>query len=324
MFFSLRYDMRAAFETPVPVVYRTAIEQVEWADRLNFFSVYIGEHHGAEDNYIPSPIVLASAMAARTTQIRLHLSALLLPLHNPIHVAEDLAVLDNISNGRLDVTLGLGYRPHEFDMFGISHANRARIYEESLDLLLRAWTGSEISPYGVPMRVLPRPTQNRRPRIFVGGSAEVSAHRAAVRGLGYRPAMQNLYALYEAEMAELGFPAPEPLPVQGPNLLYVSEDPDKAWAEVGPYFLHTTNSYATWAMERKGGATVNVLTESLEALKASPHVKVLTPGECVDFARNLGPNGELLFQPMASGMPPELSWASLELFAAKVLPQLAG
>ena len=137
---TLRYDMRQ----PDPAVnlhefYEACIEQCVWADRLGFEEVFIGEHHGAEDGYIPSSIVLASAIAARTKNIKVHLSALLLPMHHPLRLAEDLAVLDIISNGRLNITAGMGYRPSEFEMLGVDHKKRLRIYLDAIDTLQKAW-----------------------------------------------------------------------------------------------------------------------------------------------------------------------------------------
>src|SRR5262245_37715089 len=128
---SLRFDMRQ----PDPKValdqfYGAALDMCTWADGLGFEQILIGEHHGAEDGYIPSPIVLFSAIAARTKRVRLHISALLVPMHHPLRLAEDLAVLDVVSGGRVEFTAGMGYRPHEFAMFGAEFEKRLKIYLE--------------------------------------------------------------------------------------------------------------------------------------------------------------------------------------------------
>src|SRR5262245_24932788 len=117
---ALRYDMRApAFGAPAPALYRAAVEMSAWGDRCGFSTVYLAEHHGAEDGYLPSPMVLGAAIAGATHHVVIHLSALLPVLHHPIRLAEDLAVLDLVSGGRTALTLGLGYRPHEYELFGI-------------------------------------------------------------------------------------------------------------------------------------------------------------------------------------------------------------
>src|ERR1700749_3884231 len=111
---SLRYDMRApAIGAPAEVLYAASLDQCEWADKLGFDTVYLAEHHGADDGYCASPIVQLASIAGRTSRMRLPLSALLPVLHNPLRLAEDLATLDIISRGRVDITAGLGYRPHE-------------------------------------------------------------------------------------------------------------------------------------------------------------------------------------------------------------------
>jgi alkanesulfonate monooxygenase SsuD/methylene tetrahydromethanopterin reductase-like flavin-dependent oxidoreductase (luciferase family) len=117
---ALRFDMRAPQIGVAPaVLYPASVDMCEWGDRLGFETVYLAEHHGADDGYCPSPIVQASAIAARTTRMRIHFSALIAVLHHPLRLAEDLAVLDLISEGRIEMTLGIGYRPHEYEMMGV-------------------------------------------------------------------------------------------------------------------------------------------------------------------------------------------------------------
>src|SRR5271156_1837791 len=111
--------MRApSIGAPVEELYKAALAQCAWADDIGFRAAYVGEHHGADDGYCPSPIVLGAAIAAVTSRLHIRLSALLPVLLHPLHLAEDLAVLDIISGGRLELTLGLGYRAEEFAMFG--------------------------------------------------------------------------------------------------------------------------------------------------------------------------------------------------------------
>src|SRR5829696_5725131 len=115
---ALRYDLR---HPPVAAaslddLYAASIAQCEWGDQNGFDVVYLGEHHGAEDGYMASPIVQGAAIASRTSRIEIHFSALVAVLHHPLRLAEDLATLDIISGGRVAVTLGIGYRPHEYEM----------------------------------------------------------------------------------------------------------------------------------------------------------------------------------------------------------------
>src|SRR5262245_37153978 len=104
--------------------YTAALEMAEWADRLGALTVAVSEHHGSDDGYLPSPLVMLSAIAARTTNVRLMAAALVAPFYDPIRLAEDLVVLDNISRGRVDLILGAGYVPSELAMYGVPSSTR--------------------------------------------------------------------------------------------------------------------------------------------------------------------------------------------------------
>src|SRR5688572_17203361 len=122
-------------------LHRAALDMAAWADRVGIHAVALSEHHGTGDGYLPSPIVAASAIAARTERILINISALLLPLHDPLRVAEDLAVADLLSGGRISVVLGLGYREEEYTMFGAPWADRGAHFDECIQVLLDAWSG---------------------------------------------------------------------------------------------------------------------------------------------------------------------------------------
>jgi alkanesulfonate monooxygenase SsuD/methylene tetrahydromethanopterin reductase-like flavin-dependent oxidoreductase (luciferase family) len=320
---ALRYDMRAPeFGAPTPALYKASVEQSQWADRHGFDSVYLAEHHGAEDGYCASPMIQASAIAAVTERMEIHLSALIAVLHNPLRLAEDLATVDIISQGRLAMTLGLGYRPHEYAMFGIEKRKRVQVLEEIIGVLDQAWTGEPFDYHGTTVMVRPTPVRKPRPPIYIGGSSEASAIRAARLGDNYLPAVPALTDVYEAELRRLGKPIPaRPLP-KGPLFLFVSDDPERDWEAVAPHVIYTSNSNAEWAQERGVGATPYPPVKDVADLKASPQFAVVTPDECVELAEKLGPDSELVFQPLMGGLDPALGWRSLELFGSAVLPRL--
>jgi alkanesulfonate monooxygenase SsuD/methylene tetrahydromethanopterin reductase-like flavin-dependent oxidoreductase (luciferase family) len=323
MRFAMRYDMRAPDFGAAPVeLYAASLEQVSWADRVGFDTVYLAEHHGAEDGYCPAPMVQAAAMAAVSSRIRIHLSALLAVLHDPVRLAEDLAVLDLLSAGRIDVTLGLGYRPHEYRMFGVDQRRRVPILEATIRLLQQAWTGEPFEHRGEQVVVRPRPVQQPGPPLYIGGSAEASAYRAARLGDGYLPALDGLWEIYAAECARLGRPAGPRPPSKGPLFLHVTSDPERDWAVVAPHVLYTARSNAEWARERGVGATPYPAATSVEELRAHDRFQVLTPDECVDHFLAAPADTELVLQPLMGGLPPEHGWSSLELFESAVLPRL--
>ena len=320
---ALRYDMRApSIGAPVAELYQASIEQCAWADRLGFETVYLAEHHGADDGYCASPMIQASAIAAVTSRMQIHLSALIAVLHNPLRLAEDLATLDIISRGRLAMTLGIGYRPHEYEMFGVDKSRRVPLLEETIQVLESAWTGEPFDYRGTTVMVRPTPFRQPRPPIYIGGSTEASARRAARIGDNYFPALPALTDLYEAERRRLGLPIPARPLAKGPLFLFVSDDPDRDWDVVAPHVIYTSNSNTRWALERGVGATPYQQVDTVEDLRASPQFAVVTPDECVKLAESLGPASELVFQPLMGGLDPEVTWASLSLFETKVLPEL--
>jgi alkanesulfonate monooxygenase SsuD/methylene tetrahydromethanopterin reductase-like flavin-dependent oxidoreductase (luciferase family) len=323
MRFALRYDMRApAFGAPPEELYPAAVEQVAWGDRVGFATVYLAEHHGADDGYCPAPMIQASAMAAASRRIRLHLSALLAVLHDPIRLAEDLAVLDLISGGRVDITLGLGYRPHEYRMFGIEQQQRVRVLEDTIRMLELAWTGEPFEHRGERVVVRPRPHQRPRPPLYIGGSAEASAYRAARLGDGYLPAMPGLWEIYAAECQRLGRPVGPIPPARATLFLHVARDPEQAWEVVAPHVLYTARVTAEWAQERGTGGTPYQDLTTVEELAAHPRFQVLTPDQCVDYVCGLPDDAEVVLQPLMGGLPIDIGWAGLELFEAEVLPRL--
>jgi alkanesulfonate monooxygenase SsuD/methylene tetrahydromethanopterin reductase-like flavin-dependent oxidoreductase (luciferase family) len=324
---SLRYDMRApAIGAPAVDLYQAAVEQAGWADSLGFDTVYIAEHHGAEDGYCASPMILGAAMLGRTERIHVHFSALVAVLHQPLRLAEDLATLDLVGGGgRVEMTMGIGYRPDEFEMFDVPMKRRVRILEEIIDVLDKAWTGEQFEFRGKTVRVRPTPAGSSRPPIYIGGSADASAARAARLGDNYMPAgseKDRLYALYDAERTRLGLPIPPRPAPAGPLFLHVTNDPDRDWELLAPHLMYTTNMNAQWAKERGVGTTGYTHVETVDDLKKLPQFDVLTPEQCVEFARQRGDDSELMFQPLMGGLPPEIGWRSLELFASDVLPEL--
>lgn len=325
----LRCDIRSApFGMPTPWLAQLHLEQAAWADKQGFDAIQLPEHHGSADGYDPSPFVLGAALAARTERMRIHPSAVLLPLLDPVRVAEDAVVLDNISNGRLDLTIGLGYVPAEFAMFGISLADRAKRVEEGLDLLRRTFAGETVDYHGRAITIRPRPATEQGPRIFVGGAVPAAAKRAARFGDGFAPSKVDpvdLIALYKETCRELGKePGVVFDPATGPQFVYVTEDPDEAWAKIAPFASYETNAYKKWG-EATGADMPFQAADGLDALKATGLYKVVTPDECLAIGQSLFERDiVMIFNPTLCGMDEKFSWASLELFAHKVLPRLRG
>jgi alkanesulfonate monooxygenase SsuD/methylene tetrahydromethanopterin reductase-like flavin-dependent oxidoreductase (luciferase family) len=318
---SLAYDMRAPdFGAPAPRLYRAAIEQCAWADERGFGGVTLSEHHGSDDGYLPSPIVLGAAIGGATSRLLIRLSVVLLPLYHPVRLAEDLAVLDLACGGRLRLTVAAGYRPEEYAQFGAAFGRRPSSMERGIDVLKRAWTGEPFELDGHTVRVTPRPAQSPRPSITLGGASPATARRAARIADDYSPLADRLYELYLDALAELGRPAPATprrSSAGNPLFVHVSLDPDRDWAIIAPHALHESNSYASWAAGARGA--VYTATGDADELRTSGRYVVVTPDEAVALARR---QGVLTLKPLLGGLDPDVGWAGLELVARDVLPHL--
>ena len=186
----------------------------------------------------------------------------------------------------------------------------------------QAWTGEPFEFEGRTVRVTPKPVQPGGPKIYMGGSTEKSALRAARGGYQYFPGHPGLFDIYAAERAGYGFPPPEPLVRSGASFLYISDDPDRDWPRLAPHVAYATNLYAEWAKERGTGDTLYKAADSVEALKAMPNIKVLTADQCFDWLKTQPANTGINFHALLGGLDPELSWASLLRFEKQLLPRL--
>jgi alkanesulfonate monooxygenase SsuD/methylene tetrahydromethanopterin reductase-like flavin-dependent oxidoreductase (luciferase family) len=315
---SLRFDMRGpAFGTPHTALYKAAVEMAEYGDRHGFQGVVLSEHHGVADGYLPSPIVLASAMAARTRSIQFQLMAIIAPLHDPLRLAEDIAILDQISQGRVLVTIAGGYVASEFAMFGKEMTDRGKLVEEAIATLKAAWTGESFQYRGRTVRVTPKPVQHPHPLLFMGGSAPAAAKRAGRLADGFVTHREDLYQVYFDEAKAHG-KNPFPFSPSAPGFLYVAEDPEAAWRVIAPHAVHEMNSYGEWiAASGTDGRFAKV--ESADEAKASGGYVIVTPDECVALAKSYR---NLVLHPLMAGLDPDFGWQGLELFVNKVLPRI--
>lgn len=299
----------------------TMLDICEWADRLGFDLVYFGEHHAAEDGYLPSPLAASAAVAGRTRRIRFR-PILLAPLYHPLRLAEDIAVVDLLSGGRISPVFAAGYRPPEFEMFGVGLGERRRRVTEAVEVCKQAWRGEPFEFEGRTVTVTPTPVQNPRPPILMGGAAEATARRAAHIADGFEPAEPRFWEFFREEARTLGTD-PGPWVPRGPTFLYLTHDPDAAWADVGPNLLHAANSYARWIAESAQSSSVwYPPISSIAELRAGGAYQIVTPEECLAIARSLGPDGHLILRPLFGGTEPDAAWTSLDLFEAEVLPHL--
>ena len=163
-------------------IYSEALELAVEAERLGFDSVWVSEHHFVDDGYLPSLLPMCAAIAARTDRIAIGTGLLLAPLYEPIRLAEDAAVVDLLSRGRLLLGLGLGWREEEFEVLGVALRERAGRLEDTVAVLRQAWAGEPVTggpsvAYPAPY-VTPRPARPGGPPIWIGATTEPAVRRA--------------------------------------------------------------------------------------------------------------------------------------------------
>lgn len=319
----LRYDLRnpAIAGTSVADRYEAALDQIAWGEQHGFRTVTLSEHHGTADSYLPSPFVFGAAVAARTERIRIRIAALIAPLHDPLRVAEDAAVLDQLSRGRLELVVANGYVPSEFAMFDRSLSERVPAVVETIETLKAAWTGAPFEFRERSVTVTPRPYREPRPGIFLGGSSAGAAKRAARIADVFFPSDDTHWDTYRRAVVERGGPDFGPMPPVGPRFLHVCEDVEQGWEEVGPFVENDRESYGSWAQEADLDTGHRTVTED-NGLRDDPEYRVVTPDECVELLRELGPTATLPMNPMMGGIPPEVAWRSLRLLVDRVVPAL--
>ncbi len=238
--FGVCYDFRNPPDSGIamPDLYAQALEQIRWLDAAGLDLIWFTEHHFVDDGYLPAWIPVASAAAAVTRQVRFSSDICLLPFSNPVRLAEDLAVLDNLSNGRVEVGLGMGYAPHEFAGFGIPLARRVSLMDEGLQVLQLAFSGESFSFAGKRynfdnVKITPGYVQPGGPPMWVAAMSAAGAERAARFNTHFLPQGDRSQTLdvWHAELQRLQQPAAERRVgiIKG---VFVTDDVERDWPPV--------------------------------------------------------------------------------------------
>ena len=260
--------------------YRDTLELVRLAERLGFDSAWVSEHHGSSDGYLPSQLALLAAFAAVTERLELGTGVILAPLHDPLRLAEDAAVVDQLSGGRLVLGLGNGWREEEFRMFASPRAERGSRTEETVEVLRRAWTGRRFSFEGRTLRydrvkITPKPARPDGPPIVLGGYDRRAVFRAGRLADGYvtdesgpEQVRASLALVDEAAAGAGRDPASLAIVVLQNAFAWRDGDP---WPLIRRGVIHQLGTYAAWG---RGADTPEVdglepLPPSEEDLRAS-------------------------------------------------------
>ena len=320
MFFGLRFDFRnpAFAGTSMAERYAAALDMATWADALGCVAIAVSEHHGSPDGYLPSPLPMLAAMAARTKDVRLMVAALIAPFHDPLRLAEDLLVLDNLSRGRVDLIVAAGYVEEEFAMFGVRVGERVARVTETVATLRAAFSGEPFEFRGRTVHLTPAPFRPGGPQVSLGGSSEAAARRAALIADGFVPTDPLFWEHYRDEVLKLGRPDPGPCLIPPAQVVALAEDVERGWEQMAPYFLHEMNAYGSW-QAASGVDTPYRTVADVDELRRSGRYLVRTPEQLVEELRT-APIPFVNLHPLCGGMPPGLAWESLRLLEHEVLP----
>ena len=304
--------------------YGAMLDLCQALDELGGGMVSLEEHHGAFNGWSSSPLTMAAAILARTKKVSVSISALLVPLHDPLRIAEDIATIDLMSKGRLSVIGGLGYRPSEYAAHGKSWEDRGKIMDECVDVMLKAWTGEPFEYRGTTVQVTPRPFTQPHPAFLLGGTSKPAARRAARFGLPimFAAPVPEIEAHYYEKCTEYGTNGFAMAPPASFYHVFFAEDVDQGWAEMGDFLLHEAVTYSSWqTSDIKSSAHSHATT--VAELREEGLYRVMSPAEAVDEAAAAGDFAIFSMHPLCGGMPIELAWKQFELFRNEVLPALA-
>jgi alkanesulfonate monooxygenase SsuD/methylene tetrahydromethanopterin reductase-like flavin-dependent oxidoreductase (luciferase family) len=297
--FGIWHDFRNPEQWRVPwgQLYSENLDQIALAESLGFESVWLSEHHVTDDGYLPSVFPMMAAIAERTTTIRIGTSVMLAPFQHPLRFAEDVAFVDQLSGGRVEMGLGLGYRDREFEVLGVPRSERGARTVQLIEAARRIWADCE---------VMPPPYQSPEPPLWFGGATETAARRAARLGCHFMPGGptvgDDVLALYRSlSDGNVAISA----------AVYVGER-----ADVADHFLYTTNRYRDWGGQPHV-ASIDELPSERFIIGDAPHVADVVQ-QIIDRTRC----DRFFFWSRPAGLSIDRANESLGRFARDVIPRL--
>ena len=315
-------------------LYRKHVDLCVEAEELGFDTIWLTEHHFVDDGYSPTMMPLAAAIAARTKKIRIGTFVLLMPLHDPLHVAEDAVTVDALSNGRFDLGLGQGYVPREFTGFNIPRDQRSRRLREGVEIVRRLFTEDNVTFEGKCYTIrdatlYPKPTQQPHPPIWIGARSRPATERAARNGYHLAGTGEHQAQIYRDALTVAGR-NPADFKIAQLRFGYLATRREKAWDECEFGLHYLLKRYGDWIAEANdvpGDESftrippVGELRKSNDAGMIGDRFMVGTPDDAIQQIESIEHYATHLALGLAlPGIEPKKIRASMKLFADKVIP----
>jgi len=325
---------------PWDELYRTHLELIAESETLGFDYAWLTEHHFVDDGNSSSLFSIAGAIAARTTRIRIGTFVLLLPLHNPVEVAENTATLDLISSGRFELGVGLGYRRSEFEDQGIPRSNRGVRMDEGLTVIRRLLSGETVTFDGRftklrEVRIMPPALQQPHPPVWAGGIAPKAIDRVARLGFPFlNGGAAGPANSYDDALRAHGRD-PQEFNIAGQQVVYVAPTREEAWKIAAEPLRHVASQYLQWFVEENDDPEFEHTMPSIPSVQeiidaqsfdffGEPAI-VGTPQDAIAQIKDYVARGRISHLVCAlplPGMTPEQIRAGMTLFANEVIPHL--
>jgi alkanesulfonate monooxygenase SsuD/methylene tetrahydromethanopterin reductase-like flavin-dependent oxidoreductase (luciferase family) len=319
---------------PVPEYYTRLFDLIIECEKLGFDQAWVTEHHfGGYGGILPHPPTFLAAAAGKTSRIRLGVAVAVLPLHNPLELAESYAMADVVSGGRLDFGIGKGSEPVEYRKFGADRDQATQRFKESAEIIRQAWSDQPVNFTGEIFKyenvnILPKPVQRPHPRIWVGATRTEETFRdAGKKGFDLMTlpfihpstdALREFVKIYRDELSRAGhdFVGRE---VLGKFHIYVSDSYDSAVREAEPYMKNYSAIHSAADPNRK------LSSRDIGSDIARGVIIVGDPERCCETIRRWHEEGGITTFSGTfhfGGMPHEMALENLRLFAERVMPAL--
>ncbi|MEM0123585.1 MAG: LLM class flavin-dependent oxidoreductase [Conexivisphaerales archaeon] len=331
MKFSLHYTLQS--DGKWVDEYRGFLQESSLSEKLNFSAVYVGEHHFSPDGWSPAPFTALSAVAAVTSKIRLGTDIVVLPLHNPFEIAEQASTLDVISNGRMTLGVGLGYRKEEYEAFGKDIKIKAKLYEDNLKLVKQLLEGHQLQVNDYRLAIYPRPVQKPMPPLWIAAKSEEAVAKAAHRGDAWIMdpvtdirVLERRLKTYRDELEKLGKIVKD-FPLR--REVFVSDNENELKRAADMMLESYRQDYYQWGhLQDKDGREIDPKDVDYSSIKDDvlERMIVCNPScaiEKIDIYRKKLGVTELLAKMSFPGIFHEMRVNSIKLIAKKVMPYLS-